>query len=162
MSMTHHRTIENTLLAPRIVTRSAAVLLLVSVLAACGGEGGGAPAASESTVATSTKVTPDLLDKGAGVYKANCVPCHGPLGKGDGPSSATLDPKPRDHTNRVYMDTLTDQQIAATIVQGGAPKYPNMPSHPHIQGENLAAVVAHVRKLSHGGEPVASVDLPAK
>ena len=159
--MMHLRTIDDAYLPASTVTRWAAVLLLVAALAACGGERGGAPVASESANAA-TKVTSDLLDKGAGVYKANCVPCHGPLGKGDGPSSATLDPKPRDHTNRAYMDTLTDQQIAATIVQGGAPKYPNMPSHPHIQGENLAAVVAHVRKLSHGGEPVASVDLPSK
>jgi mono/diheme cytochrome c family protein len=135
--------------------------LLAAALTGCGGQGGDS-APAEPAGPPSTKVTAALLERGAGVYKANCVPCHGPLGKGDGPSAAMLDPKPRDHSNRTYMDTLSDEQIAATVVQGGAPRYPNMPSHPHIKGEDLVAIVAHVRTLSHGGEPVASVDLSAQ
>ena len=139
------------------------VLFAVS-LAACGGGSGDQPSTAEPepAAAPSTQVTAALLERGAGVYKANCVPCHGPLGKGDGPSAAALDPKPRDHSNRVYMDQLTDQQIANTIVQGGAPKYPNMPSHPHLRGEDLVAIVAHVRTLGRGPDQVSTVDLPAK
>jgi hypothetical protein len=61
------------------------------------------------------------------------------------------------------MDGLSDEQIAATIVQGGAPRgYPNMPSNPHIRGEDLVALVAHVRTLSRGAEGVKQVEIAAK
>jgi mono/diheme cytochrome c family protein len=132
-----------------------AAVVLALWLAACGG--GQGPAASNET-----KVTPALLAQGDTVYKANCIPCHGPLGKGDGPSAAALNPKPRDHTNRQYMDGLTDEQIANTVVHGGAPKYPNMPSHPHIKGQDLVALVAKVRTLSRGVDGVTQVQLAAK
>ena len=36
---------------------------------------------------------PDLA-KGASLFQAQCVACHGPQGHGDGPLAATLDPKP--------------------------------------------------------------------
>ena len=148
----------------RLFISSVTAVLMTASLLACGGGGGdegsgggGAPASPPTT-----EVTSALLERGVGIYKANCVPCHGPLGKGDGPSAAMLNPKPRDHSNRAYMDTLTDQQIAATIVSGGAPKYPNMPSHPHIKGTDLAAIVAHVRTLSRGGDQVSVVDIPSE
>ena len=146
----------------RLKTLSAPALMLTLSLAGCGGgSGGNEKSAAAPASPPTTEVTAALLDRGAVIYKQNCVPCHGPIGKGDGPSAAMLDPKPRDHSNRTYMDTLTDQQIGATIVAGGAPKYPNMPSHPHIKGTDLAAIVAHVRTLSRGGEPVTIVDLPS-
>jgi mono/diheme cytochrome c family protein len=135
---------------------------LVAALAACGGDSGEQSAAAEAAGPRPTVVTAGLLERGAGVYKVNCIACHGPLGKGDGPSAATLDPKPRDHSNRAYMDGLSDEQIAATIVQGGAPRgYPNMPSNPHIKGEDLVALVAHVRTLSRGHDGVSEVLLAA-
>jgi len=146
-----------------IVLAVSTAALGVLSLAACGGGGGAAPAAKEEAKSASTEVTPALLEQGAKVYKANCVPCHGPLGKGDGPSAATLNPKPRDHSNRAYMDGLTDDQIATTVVQGGAAKgYPNMPSHPHIKGQDLVALVAHVRTLSRGADGVSQVQVAAK
>ena len=61
------------------------------------------------------------------------------------------------------MDGLTDDQIATTVVQGGAAKgYPNMPSHPHIKGQDLVALVAHVRTLSRGVNGVSEVTTPAE
>jgi len=142
-------------------THALPTVLFAMSLAGCGGGSSDPPSAAAPEPA-STEVTAALLERGAGVYKANCIPCHGPLGKGDGPSSAMLDPKPRDHSNRTYMDQLTDQQIANTIVQGGAPKYPNMPSHPHLRGEDLVAIVAHVRTLGRGRDEVTTVELAAK
>jgi mono/diheme cytochrome c family protein len=144
------------------IVRTVSTALLGVWVAACGGDRE-APAAAEVEQPTSTAVTGALLERGATVYKANCIPCHGPLGKGDGPSSFSLNPKPRDHTNREYMDGVSDEQIAATVVQGGAPRgYPNMPSHPHIKGEDLVGLVAHVRTLSRGVEDVEKVDVAAK
>jgi mono/diheme cytochrome c family protein len=101
-----------------------------------------------------------LLERGHMVYVQNCAPCHGETGKGDGTAAASLDPKPRDHTNRAYMDTLTDASIAEVVKVGGALRgFPNMPSHPHLGGEEMVALVAYVRSLSRGAEGVGVVDL---
>jgi mono/diheme cytochrome c family protein len=104
------------------------------------------------------EVTPELLARGAETYKANCVPCHGPGGRGDGPSAATLKPPPRDHTNPELMETLSDKRIAETVRMGGIISgYPNMPASPHLRGEELVGLVAFVRSLHR--EEVESVDL---
>ena len=90
-----------------------------------------------------------MLEKGRELYKANCVACHGETGKGDGPGAGVLKPPPRDHTDRAYMSTLTDQQIKDIIRMGGAIKgKPLMPSHPQLNGEPLDALAAYVRSLS--------------
>lgn len=87
--------------------------------------------------------------RGRELYKANCVACHGDSGKGDGPGAGVLKPPPRDHTDRAYMSTLSDQEVGDIIKMGGAIKgKPLMPSHPQINGADLAAVVAYVRSLS--------------
>ena len=36
------------------------------------------------------------LSAGREIYEAECVSCHGPAGRGDGPLAATLDPPPLD------------------------------------------------------------------
>ena len=139
------------------------IVLLASVFAclgavACGGgeENGGSAASGSSTAAVT--VTPAMLVRGQEVYKMNCVPCHGPGGKGDGPSAATLNPPPRDHTNPELMEKLTDRKIGQTVQQGGIISgYPNMPSSPHIRGDDLVALVAFVRSLHR--ETVEAVDL---
>lgn len=88
-------------------------------------------------------------ERGRELYKANCVACHGESGKGDGPGAGVLKPPPRDHTDRAYMSTLSDKEIGDIIRMGGAIKgMLQMPSHPQINGDNLAALVAYVRSLS--------------
>jgi mono/diheme cytochrome c family protein len=105
--------------------------------------------AAVTTVAGKPAVTPDMLEKGRAIYKANCVACHGEGGKGDGAAAGALKPPPRDHTDAGYMNTLTDKTIADVIVMGGAIKgKPLMPSHPQLRGTDLDALVAFVRSLS--------------
>ena len=104
--------------------------------------GAAAPAAAPA-------VTPAVLEKGKSLYTINCVACHGETGRGDGPAAGAMKPKPRDHTDRAYMDTLTDKNLADVIQMGGAVKgKPLMPSNPQIRGTDLDAVVAYTRSLS--------------
>jgi len=129
------------------------LLVLVALLAtgmiasACGsGAGGDDEPADDSRV---IQITPEMMEFGAETYKTNCVPCHGPGGKGDGPSAASLTPPPRDHTNAEYMSRLNDKQIADTIKMGGIISgYPNMPSNPRLRGAEIESLVAFVRRLS--------------
>ena len=96
------------------------------------------------------KVSPEMLAKGQGLYKSTCAPCHGEGGKGDGPAGKIFKPRPQDHTNAVYMDTISDEDLVKTIQMGGAIKgKPSMPSNPQIRGEDMTALIAHVRSLSH-------------
>jgi mono/diheme cytochrome c family protein len=107
------------------------------------------PAATVQAAAAKPGVTPAMLEKGREIYKANCVACHGEGGKGDGPGAGALKPPPRDHTDRAYMSTLTDKNLADVIVMGGAIKgKPLMPSHPQLRGTDLDGLVAYVRSLS--------------
>lgn len=147
-----HRTCTRRTVARRLV---AALILALLTLAACApGEEGATRRAAPTAVA----VTPELLARGKAAYQSNCVPCHGPGGRGDGPSAATLDPRPRDHTDPQLMAGLSDRRIADTIRMGGIISgFPNMPASPHLRGEELVAVVAYVRSL-HQPE-VSTVDL---
>ena len=94
-------------------------------------------------------ITAAMLEKGRAIYISTCAPCHGNEGKGDGPASRIYKPPPRDHTNALYMNTITDEDMGRTIQMGGALKgMPLMPSHPQIRGEDLNALVGFVRSLS--------------
>ncbi len=55
------------------------------------GGGGGGSKLTKPWVAT-----PELVEKGKGLFAAQCVACHGPAGMGDGPAAAALNPKPRN------------------------------------------------------------------
>jgi len=124
------------------------VLFLAAPLAAGCGTGNADGAAPKEAPAI-VDITPDLLALGKETYARNCAPCHGLGGKGDGPSAATLNPPPRDHTNTEYMSKLADKKIAETIKMGGIISgYPNMPSNPHLKRHEIEALVAFVRSLS--------------
>ena len=137
----------------RKVFTAAAALWVAAFAASCsssGSESTAPPAAKAATAAA--EVTPAVLEKGRGIYKANCAPCHGESGRGDGPGAGVIKPPPRDHTDRAYMSTLTDEELAKVIQMGGGIKgKPLMPGNPQIRGEALAALVAYTRSLSAGG-----------
>lgn len=139
---------------------SIAVFLLAASVIACGAPGDSSAGAAKKSGSWVYPVDAGMLTKGQQVYTINCAPCHGASGKGDGPGAAALNPKPRDHTNREYMDVLTDQKIADVVKMGGIVSgYPNMPSSPHIRGDDMLALVAFTRSLSIGAENVATVEV---
>jgi len=102
-----------------------------------------------ATTRSTPAATPVNLDRGRELYKVNCTPCHGETGRGDGPAAGVLKPPPRDHTDRAYMSTLTNDDLAKVIQIGGAIKNkPLMPGNPQIRGADLDSLVAYVRSLS--------------
>lgn len=99
-------------------------------------------------------MSPTSVAQGKSVYLANCSPCHGASGRGDGPASAALNPKPRDHTNGAYMDKLSNRHIFNVIKNGGASYgYPTMPAQPNLSEDQIKTVVAYIRTLSTTYKP---------
>jgi mono/diheme cytochrome c family protein len=89
------------------------------------------PAAPAQTAAPAAPTAPSAnSDDPKEVFKVRCVMCHGEGGKGDGPASVALNPKPRNYTDKEWQKTVTDEQIKKTIVGGGASmgKSPLMPA----------------------------------
>jgi mono/diheme cytochrome c family protein len=132
------------------------VTIAHALLVGCGG------GAKEDTTATETTPPPtettmpdtaggaavaggDEVAAGKVVYMARCALCHGPEGKGDGPASAGLNPKPRNHTDGTYMNTLSDEALLKVIHTGkGA-----MPAWGTILSEaEINAVAKYVRTLA--------------
>src|ERR671937_901010 len=90
------------------------------------------------------------VEEGKKVYMQFCASCHGQSGKGDGPAAAALNPKPRDHTDRQYMSSLSDDQLFKVIKEGGASvgKSPLMPPWgPSLKDDQIKDVIAYVRTL---------------
>ena len=54
------------------------------------------------------------------LYVANCGPCHGNKGKGDGPAAQGLNPKPADHTSAA-VQAETDGALFWKLSEGRNP-----------------------------------------
>lgn len=104
-----------------------------------GGGGGGDPAAATA--------------KAKEIFATRCTPCHGPNGGGDGPASASLNPKPRNFQDATWQASVTDEHIETIIKMGGAAvgKSPAMPSNPDLMDDTatVAALRGVVRSLKH-------------
>ena len=57
------------------------------------------------------------IKNGKTLYQAYCSSCHGDKGKGDGPASASLNPKPADHTSKA-VQAESDGAIYYKISEG--------------------------------------------
>ena len=85
------------------------------------------------------------------IFQTRCVTCHGATGKGDGPGSAALNPKPRDYTSADWQKSVTDDHIKKIILEGGPavglsalmPPNPDLKSKPEV----VDALVLVVRNL---------------
>ena len=124
----------------RAQTASATLILLVLMAAApshSGAAGKGDPKAGKAKY--------DLL----------CTSCHGATGKGDGPAAASLNPKPRNHTDGKYMNALTDKYLF-DIVKGGGVGVGKSPLMPPWGGQlkdpEIWDVVAYIRSLAKSGK----------
>lgn len=125
--------------------------LLVAVAAAFGVAEASDPPAPTPRVPY--RATPALLRTGRELFASRCVDCHGPSGRGDGPISRFLSPRPRDLTRGSYAlrstpsGTLpTDWDIYRTLRRG----IPGtaMPSWAGLDERSLWALVHFVKTMS--------------
>ena len=106
------------------------VSISISVLLLACGKSSEAPAAESGAETTSA-----AAEEARTTFNTLCVTCHGASGTGDGAAAATLDPKPRNYTDKAWQASVTDEQIKQIILGGGAAvgKSPMMPAWTQLQ-----------------------------
>ena len=69
------------------------------------------------------------------LFDTVCYTCHGKDGTGTGPASATLNPKPRNYTDKAWQASVTDDAIKNIILGGGLAvgKSPIMPAQTQLK-----------------------------
>lgn len=89
--------------------------------------------------------------EGEQVWTSRCSLCHGAGGKGDGPASGPLNPKPRDMTDKKWQASVDDKHLETVIVKGGpgVNLSPMMAANPDLESKPdvVKALVAKVRSL---------------
>lgn len=106
-------------------------------LAGCGGKKADEappPTATPETTPTAPATSGDPVAKAKQIFRDRCVPCHGASGQGDGPASASLNPKPRKYADKEWQASVNDEYIEKIIKFGGAAvgKSPAMPNNPDL------------------------------
>ncbi len=84
-------------------------------------------------------------------YEKLCASCHGTGGKGDGPASAQLPVKPRDHTDKNAMFHISDEELF-NVIKGGGPAVGKSPLMPPFgtafSDTQIHDLMAYVRSLA--------------
>jgi mono/diheme cytochrome c family protein len=75
-----------------------------------------APSSADSLINPQSN-NPKAAVDGKKLYEKHCWQCHGMSGKGDGPGSKALNPKPADHTSALVQDQ-TDGALYWKITKG--------------------------------------------
>lgn len=121
--------------APSLLAVSSAAVGLIFIIAAVNGfpskvvVGSDVSATPAQTIlnfsgtqepALPNPVPPDAasIHGGYTLFKQNCVMCHGPAGKGDGPVGLTLNPRPADLTVHAKLGIHPDGQLFEWISNG--------------------------------------------
>ena len=135
----------------------------------CSKEGGGGPPSAQPAPSKPAVAEPPPaaapqaaapsaadLNQAKEIFAGRCTPCHGPQGRGDGPASAALTPKPRNFTDATWQDKVTDEHIERIVLYGGAAvgKSPAMPPNPDLDQYPgiIKGLRAHIRSLKSPGQ----------
>ena len=89
----------------------------------------------------------NILARATSIYHGNCLECHGPEGRGDGPTSGMLARRPADLTDPAVLGTVTDGQIFWTVTKGDKPAMPGFEGK--LNEEERWGLVHLMRKLSN-------------
>lgn len=90
---------------------------------------------------------------GAILYQTGCANCHGPDGRGDGPSAATLRPAPRDFAARPWRFDRT-RDSARKVIADGIPGTAMPAGRASYSPAEIEALAEHVLALGNSRPPV--------
>lgn len=86
---------------------------------------------------------------GKTLYAAHCSGCHGNEGKGDGPGSQNINPKPANHTDPQFMGSIPDSTLFLVVRKGGSVAgKPTMPPFPNLTDNEIKDLIAFMRSIS--------------
>ena len=97
--------------------RSRAAAAVFVLLLACNEEKATTKPSPKPSASTPVALSPP--EEAKQLVTNRCSMCHGASGHGDGPTAATLNPKPRDFSSREWQKSISDGQIRTVILQGG-------------------------------------------
>ena len=104
----------------------------------------------------SAPASPEAREAANSIFAERCAVCHGDDGGGAGPGAVNLNPKPQNFRSRKWQKSMTDQQIAMIIVNGGSSVglSASMAANPDLEGQPdvVAALVARIRKFGKGSK----------
>jgi len=89
-----------------------------------------------------------VLAEAKTLYTANCVPCHGDKGRGDGIAAAGLNPKPADHSSAA-VQSESDGALFWKLSEGRAP----MPGYKKIFNDQQRwELINYIRTLARSSK----------
>jgi mono/diheme cytochrome c family protein len=96
--------------------------------------------------ATLMKATPELTAAGQKLFEANCAPCHGAQGRGDGPAAAGVNSHPRNLTSPAGWTNGYDlANVFKTLSEGI--KGTSMTPFDYLSRKNRMALAHYVQSL---------------
>jgi mono/diheme cytochrome c family protein len=135
------------LLPPQLLITGKLSLLIISLLAGSGAIAQ-TPAWSAPAGAADQKnpvvANPSILAEAKVLYAANCGPCHGEKGRGDGPAAQGLTPKPADHSSTLVQNE-SDGSLFWKMSEGKTP----MPAYGKVfTDQQRWELVCYIRSLA--------------
>ena len=89
---------------------------------------------------------PKAITAGGEVYRANCIACHGPRGRGDGDAGLDLVPSPALLTGLTDKKTAVDEYLLWTVSEGGQAFGTAMPAFKNrLSEDQIWQVIAYLR-----------------
>ncbi len=96
-----------------------------------------APAAGKTAGAVDAAAQTDATS----IFQTRCAMCHGPGGQGDGPAAQGYPTRPRRFSDAVWQASVSDDDIAAVIVEGGPARKLSPLMLPNLDLKEKPAVV---------------------